>query len=428
MALAEARQTALQARLGPGPAKPGFTAAARQSAGERLARIGLPQPRDEYWRYTNPAALNAPEPPEAVAAQDTSAPIFDALDRLKIVFTDGLFDAKASDPLALDGIEIARLAQAMTSDIHWAGSLYGRLEAEGQSPVARPFAALNTLTAGDGLLIRVTGKVACPISLIYRRSSANLDAVLHHCIRIEPGADLTLLENGTAAARANTVLEVDIAEGGGFHHVRSQGRDPGRRAVTHIFARLADGASFKSFTLAAGGALIRNEAVIDMAGNMAVAHIAGAALGDGARDPYHHDDTVFIRHGGLDGESRQVFKKVLRNAATGVFQGKILVSPGAQRTDGYQISQALLLDEDSQFLAKPELEIYADDVKCSHGSTSGSLDGEALFYLRSRGIERPEAEALLVLSFLADAVAEIEDAAIAGAIGARLEGWLEKER
>ncbi len=119
---------------------------------------------------------------------------------------------------------------------------------------------------------------------------------------------------------------------------------------------------------------------------------------------------------------------MLKNGATGVFQGKILVKQVAQKTDGYQISQSLLLDGDSQFLAKPELEIYADDVKCSHGSTSGAIDETALYYLRSRGVPRPDAEALLVLAFLAEAMAEIEDDTLAEDVRIRLEGWLARHR
>src|SRR5690606_13902601 len=156
----------------------------------------------------------------------------------------------------------------------------------------------------------------------------------------------------------------------------------------------------------------------------AVAHVAGAALGDGADGPFLHDETIFITHAGVGCESRQVFKTVLKHGAKGVFQGKILVKPGAQKTDGYQLSQSLLLDDDGQFLAKPELEIYADDVKCSHGSTTGALDETALFYLRSRGVPRAEATGLLVLSFVADAIAEIEDAELASDIVARIEDWL----
>ena len=119
---------------------------------------------------------------------------------------------------------------------------------------------------------------------------------------------------------------------------------------------------------------------------------------------------------------------MLRNGATGVFQGKILVQPGAQKTDGYQISQSLLLDDDSQFLAKPELEIYADDVACSHGSTSGAIDETALYYLRSRGVPKKDAVDLLVMSFMAEALDEVEDESLREEIAERLRGWLVRRR
>ena len=119
---------------------------------------------------------------------------------------------------------------------------------------------------------------------------------------------------------------------------------------------------------------------------------------------------------------------MLRDGAVGVFQGKILVRPVAQKTDGYQISQALLLDDDAQFLAKPELEIYADDVKCSHGSTTGALDETALFYLRSRGVGLVQAQALLVLAFLAEVLEEIEDRDLAALVQTQLEMWLDRQQ
>ncbi len=404
----------------------GFTAAARKEALARLQAMGLPTRRDEYWKYTDPTALTAPEAAPAAVLADDEPPVFGALDALKIVFVDGLFDAAASDDLSLAGIEISRLAEA--GDIHWAKGLYGTLEAKGQVPVARPLAALNSAAASDGVLIRVTGRAPRPVELIYRHESEASDVILHHFVKIDPQAELTLLESGPGAARFNAVMEVDLGAGARFHHIRVQGRDHHRRAVTHLFARIAAGALFKSFTLTMNGALTRNEAVLDIAGDNAVAHVAGAVVGDAKTAPFHQDDTVFVTHDAVGCESRQVFKKVLKNGATGVFQGKILVRPGAQKTDGYQISQSLLLDGDSQFLAKPELEIYADDVKCSHGSTSGAIDETALFYLRSRGVPLAEAQSLLVLSFLADAIAEIEEAAIADAITQRLEGWLARRR
>ncbi|MGV6811040.1 MAG: Fe-S cluster assembly protein SufD [Brevirhabdus sp.] len=427
MARNAAKESALKARLD-GLAIPkagGWGTQARDEALSRLTAMGLPGRRDEYWRFTRPDDLNAPEPPKAALFDPQEAPIFDAIDRLKVVFVDGVFDAAASDDLSMSGIEIECLTTAMAADIHWAKDVYGVLEARGQDPVERPHAALNTAAATDGIVIRATGKAEKPVSLIYLHRNETSDAILHHVIRVEQGADLTVLENGPAAARFNKVLEVDVADGAAFHHVRTQGRDHERRAITHIFARLGAKSTFKSFTLTVNGILTRNEAVLELTGDDAVAHVAGACMGDG---DFHHDDTVFITHDAERCESRQVFKKVLRSGAVGTFQGKILVKEGAQKTDGYQISQSLLLDEDAQFLAKPELEIYADDVICSHGSTTGAIDETALFYLRSRGVPMAEAQDLLVLSFLAEAIDEIEDGALAEDITTRLEAWLARHR
>ncbi len=423
MVLPQAKADLLATRIaGLGFRAEGWAAPAREAALARLMAMGLPTKRDEYWRYTDPASLTAPAPmPVKVFAPDDESPAFDGIDSVRLVFVDGVFDAAASDDPAMAGVEIERLEVAARADIHWARDVYGVLETRGQSPVARPFASLNTAFAGDGVLIRATGRAVMPVSLIYRHSSEGSDAILHHCVKIEPGAEITLLESGSAAARLNSVMEVEVGNGGRFHHVRLQGRAHERRAVTHIFARLGAEALFKSFTLTRNGHLTRNEAVIELSGDDAAAHVAGAAVGDGQ---FLHDDTVFVTHDARRCESRQVFKKVLKNGAVGVFQGKILVKQGAQKTDGYQISQSLLLDEDSQFLAKPELEIYADDVKCSHGSTSGAIDETALFYLRSRGVPAAAAKALLVLAFLAEALGEIEDAGLAEDIRLRLELWL----
>jgi Fe-S cluster assembly protein SufD len=425
MPVPQAKLDALAARIaGLEFTRGGWLGAARVDALARLGAVGLPTKRDEYWRYTDPADLIAVQAPRAAPfdAED-EPPVFDGIDRLKIVFVDGVFDPTLSDDLSLAGVEIEHLSLAGQTDIHWAREVYGVLETRGQTPVQRPLAALNTAFASDGVLIRATGRAARPVALIYLHRSETSDVILHHCVKIESGAELTLLESGPAAARFTKVMEVEVAAGGRFHHIRVQGRDHERRAATHLFARLGPESLLKSFTLTANGVLTRNDVVIELLGDDGVAHIAGAAVGDGA---FHHDDTVFITHAGLRCESRQVFKKVLKNGAVGVFQGKILVKPGAQKTDGYQISQSLLLDGDSQFLAKPELEIYADDVKCSHGSTSGAIDEVALFYLRSRGVPDAAAKSLLVLAFLAETIAEIDEQSIAADIRLRLQNWLER--
>lgn len=431
MALPKAKRELTDAALAAPPLVGGpWLTAARQSARDRLRGIGMPVRRDEYWKYTNPEPWTGDQ---TFSTERGASDIFDGADPLTLVFVDGVFDAAASDELALEHVSIEFLSKVSHTDLHWAKGLYGALEATANGavrrpgarlfkPVDRPMAALNTALATEGVLIHATGQAPRPILISYRSSGG--DTMLHHLVKVEPGASVTLLEEGMPGARWNTMIEADIADGGTFHHLRIQGPEVERAALTNFFARVGREATLKTFGFTANGMATRNEAVIEIVGADATAHIAGGCLGDNKVGKFHHDDTVYIAHDAYNCESRQVFKKVLRNGAVGVFQGKILVQPDAQKTDGYQISQSLLLDEDSQFLAKPELEIYADDVACSHGSTSGAIDEDALFYLRSRGVSRKEAEDLLTLSFLAEALEEIEDEALAELVLTRIEAWL----
>ncbi|QIE55340.1 Fe-S cluster assembly protein SufD [Pikeienuella piscinae] len=427
---ARARTQAVKAELAetllarhPAPAKgAAWAESARDAARARLLAMGGPGRRDEYWRRTDPAPLVDGAPRAAALVLDET-PIFDEVDALRLIFVDGEFRADLSDDPTLDGVEIQPLQDALGADIHWAKGLFGALEAAGQDPVARPLAALNTARASEGFCVRVTGKSARPINFRYLHESETSDAVVRHLVRVESGAEVTILENGPAAARINKAMEIDVAAGATCHHVRAEGRDHDRVSASHIFARLAERSLFKSFTLTVNGRLTRNETVVEFTGDEAIGHVAGAAIG---AEGFRHDDTVFVTHDAERCESRQVFKKVLKSGAQGVFQGKILVKKDAQKTDGYQISQALLLDEDARFDAKPELEIYADDVACSHGSTCGEVDEDALFYLRSRGVPEDEATALMVLAFVDEAVAEIDDEAIADVIRSRVAGWLDR--
>ncbi|MEM8570944.1 MAG: SufD family Fe-S cluster assembly protein [Pseudomonadota bacterium] len=411
------------------PAPEGEAGWARSIRGKAEALFrehGAPSRRDEYWKYTDPAALVVqPATAASVLEIDDQERPFHNVDRLNIVFVDGVFEPELSDPLELAGVDIQPISAAVRADIHWARDVFGALEGAGQSPVIRPMAALNTARATEGFAIRAYGQPSKPICFTYLRKADAAEGLVHHVVRVESGCALTLLEAGPGGARLNTVMEVDVASGAEAHHVRAQGRDHERHAWTGLFARLGEESVLKSFTLTKNGRLTRNEYVVELLGDNATAHVAGASLGDG---DFRHDDTVFVTHDAVNCESRQVFKKVLRQAAQGIFQGKILVKPGAQKTDGYQISQGLLLDDDSQFLAKPELEIYADDVACSHGSTSGAVDDTALFYLRSRGLQRPEAEELLVLAFVDEAIMEIEDTDLADEVRARLAAWLGRHR
>ena len=396
----------------------------RSAALVTFNNFGAPSKRDEYWKYTNPNKLTIiPTEPAALFSNDET-PMFSNIDRVKIVFVDGILDLDQSDDLMLEGAIIETLIDATSKDIHWARDLFGTLEKNGQNPVKRPLAALNTAMAEQGLVIRITGKCKKPLAIRYIHNSETSDALVHNIIKVENNAEFTLLESGAGAARFNSVLEVDVADNASFHHVRTQGRDHERKTVTHIFGRLAKESIFKSFTMTVNGILTRNDAVLEFNGDNAKATVAGATAGDG--ESFHHDDTVFITHDAVNCESRQVFKKVLRNGATGVFQGKILVKADAQKTDGYQISQGLLLDDNSNFLAKPELEIYADDVACSHGSTVGAIDEDAIFYLISRGVPRKQAQDMLVLAFLAESIDEIDSTDLADDINNRLTAWMDR--
>ena len=390
---------------------------ARQAASVRVQNQGLPERRDEYWKYTRPDTFV--QNMVTLGTQVTpNIDIFKSELKTEIKFKNAVLDADSLPTVANCSIE--SLANAAVLDLHWVKDIYGKLEVAGQKPVKRSLASLNTATASQGVLVHATGRVSNPIR-IHALCMGSTDAIIHHVVKVEAGASVTLIETGQYGARANVVMEVEVADTGSFHHIRVQDDHDGHM-LTHIFARVGTDSTFKSFTLTSGGKMTRNECILELIGDNSAVSVAGACLGS---NDFHHDDTVFITHDAVNCESRQVFKKVLRNGAVGVFQGKILVKAGAQKTDGYQISQSLLLDEDSQFLAKPELEIYADDVACSHGSTCGAIDQQGLFYLRSRGISEAKAVDLLTLSFLAQAIEEIEDSNIASAVLSHITDTLE---
>jgi Fe-S cluster assembly protein SufD len=427
MVLAQAKADLATALLTDAPTSGGkWISAARENAASNLVAMGAPHGRDEYWKYTKPDTLTSEIISPAPVFSTEATPVFSDVDALGLVFVDGIFDAAQSDDLEMAGLSIELLADAGSKDIHWAKDVFGVLEGKGQNPVSRPLAALNTAKAEQGVVIHVTGNPSRPIWIRNLHTQDTSNAHVHHVIKLDEGCSFTLLESGAGAARFNSVVEVVVADKAEFHHVRTQGRDHDRRNVTHMFAEVGEESLFNSFTMTVNGVLTRNETVIEFLGDNAKATVAGASAGDG--DGFHHDDTVFITHDSVNCESRQVFKKVLRNGATGVFQGKILVKADAQQTDGYQISQGLLLDDNSNFLAKPELEIYADDVACSHGSTVGAIDETALFYLTSRGIPRAQAQDMLILSFLGEAIDEVENSSLAEAMMERLSDWMARRR
>ncbi|MGE4045979.1 MAG: Fe-S cluster assembly protein SufD, partial [Acetobacteraceae bacterium] len=247
-----------------------------------------------------------------------------------------------------------------------------------------------------------------------------------HMIRLAPGARLVVLETaiGDGAYLHNPVTEVHVAAGAHLTHVRLQDEAPAAFHLATIYVDVAETGTYDGFTLALGGRVSRAEFHARLAGPDAVAHLNGAQLLAGTQ---HADFTSVVRHAAPNGTSRQTVKNVLAGRARGVFQGRIEVARDAQKTDGYQMNQALLLSPEAEVDTKPELEIFADDVKCSHGATVGELDSEQLFYLRSRGIRDGEARSILIRAFLQEALDEVTHDAIRGILEDSVQRWWERQ-
>lgn len=388
-------------------------ARARAEAFARFEAHGLPHRRQEYWKYT-PVRDLRPDGPLATRAGDDT---FADTDCYRLVFVDGRIDMDRSDRDALSMVvEIAGPEGAP-----WMEGVFGALQNRdvpgAMVQVARPFADLNMAMFTDGLAVRVPEGVTLekPIHLRYE---GTVSAHLRLEMLVGRGASATVLESGAGAL--TTGAEIVLEDDATLHHLRSQTEVEGRQ-FTALYAKVGAGAALKSFTLCADAALIRNETILTLAGDNGSGSVAAGVMGMGDT---LIDNTVYVSHEAEHCESRQVIKSVLDGAAKSVFQGKIFVRQGAQKTDGYQISQAVLLSDGAEFNAKPELEIYADDVICSHGSTTGALDEEAKFYLRSRGCTEREAEALLVAAFIDEAILEIDDEALQDTMRRTTDAWM----
>jgi Fe-S cluster assembly protein SufD len=242
---------------------------------------------------------------------------------------------------------------------------------------------------------------------------------------VENGARAMIMESHEAAGavdyQINAGLELVIGDGAHVDHVKLIGEGDNALHISTLMARVGANARFNDFSFVLGGAVVRNQLYLDFRGNDTVATIGGVNL---LKDKQHADTTMVVVHDSLGCQSRQLFKSVLDEESRGVFQGKIIVKPHAQKTDGKMMSQALLLSEEAEMDNKPELEIFADDVQCGHGATCGDLDEDLLFYLRARGIPAKEAEALLIQAFIGEAVEHVEHARLREVLMEHVEGWL----
>ena len=241
---------------------------------------------------------------------------------------------------------------------------------------------------------------------------------------LDDGAHATLIERhtGTGAYWKNMSTEIMLGEGARLNHIRIQ--DDDRRAVqtNMVHIRMERDAHLNSFSLNTGGRLTRHDIHAVLNGPGAACRLSGVNL---LRGTQHGDTTIVIEHAAPHCMSNQFYRTILDDAATGVFQGKVHVHKEAQKTDGYQLSDALLLSPKATMNTKPELEIYADDVKCSHGATTAQPDEEPLFYLRSRGLTEDAARMMLIRAFVDEVTAHIIDDTIRARIDDKIESWLQ---
>jgi Fe-S cluster assembly protein SufD len=249
--------------------------------------------------------------------------------------------------------------------------------------------------------------------------------VTRNVVVAEPCSSATLIESfgslGVGGLQRNAVTELKIGDKAAIKHVKLQRDGEDALHLSTWLIELGTDARYDAFQFSTGASLARNQIYARFAGEGSAVDISGAFL---LRDRQHCDTALLVEHRVPRCTSRELFKGVLDGEARGVFQGKIIVSPGAQKTDGKQMSGALLLSESAEFDSKPELEIFADDVVCGHGSTSGQIDDELLFYLEARGIPEPQARALLIQAFVGEALEKIEDEALRDALARTAADWL----
>jgi Fe-S cluster assembly protein SufD len=419
------------------PVLPGDAAiaAARLAAFDTFAATGLPHRRVEAWKYTDLRALmrdaqplaGAPDEAAKAHAQDAGAVIAEAGCR-RLVVVDGTFAPDLSDLAELEaGLSVGSMAQALASGDALVSAHLGKVFATQDAALA-----LNTALMGDGVVIHVAADVVPerPLHVVFVTTGDKPSAMfVRSLVVVERGGRAMLIETHEGPQRVayqiNTALELAVGDDAQLERIRINQDGDGALHVATLLASLGARAKFDDFSFTTGASITRNQLFVRFVREGATASLRGASL---LADRQHADSTLVVDHAAAGCESRELFKSVLDGEASSVFQGRITVRPQAQRTDARMMTRALLLSEAAEADAKPELEIFADDVQCGHGATTGALDEEAKFYLMARGMPAKEAEALLVQSFVGEAIDAIGHEVIKQALTRATTDWLQERR
>jgi Fe-S cluster assembly protein SufD len=410
-------------------------AAFRDAGFARFEASGLPHRRVEAYKYTDLKALLTSLNPPALPASDAADYVASlanpfAETAVRVVLVDGVYRADVSELHRLpEGVTVTALTDVL------AGGRADVIAALSGPSIGHddPVLALNAALMTDGVVIEVADGVAPSINLNLVHVTTAPSPVSSHTrslIMVGKGASIGIIETieaRVAGHQRTDVLNVVIGDGAHVEHAIAKS-DASALDLATITAVIDGDATFRSFALVSAGDVTRRQHFVRMQGNKSMLSLRGTNLLTGRM---HTDSTLTVEHVGLNCESRELYRHVVEDAAHGVFQGKVIVRPGAQKTDGKMASNALLLSENAEMDNKPELEIYADDVACGHGATCGAIDERPIFYLMSRGLSRPEAEALLIQSFVGEVVDAVGEGPLAAsgeplreAFTATIESWL----
>jgi Fe-S cluster assembly protein SufD len=403
--------------------EPAWLGTRRAGAMDRFQALGFPTTRDEEWRFTSVAPIantGFVRPPDPVIL-----PHRQAIDpfRLRgalaeVVFVDGRHVPELSHTDALPaGVRVEPLAAALAADPDALEEYLARLA----SFERQAFTALNTALFADGLVLRVPAAtvLAAPIHLLFVSSASGHEPVMTHprvLAMIGENSQAALVESyaGPPDGRyfTNAVTEIALADHALTEHYKLQREGSGASHVGAMHVRIGRNAHFTSHSVSLGGMLARNDVAILLDGEGAECTLNGLYAGGGVQLLDNH---TTIDHARPHCSSRELYKGILADRARGVFNGRIVVRAGAEKTDARQTNRALLLSAEAQVNTNPQLEIFASDVRCTHGAAIGQLDDEAVFYLRSRGLGEAEAKALLVRAFADDVLGRMRlDAARTG--------------
>ncbi len=411
-----------EAFAGLAPSLPG-DGAARRTALARFAAAGLPTRRIEEWKFTGLDALSRKvfAPKRAPVASSLSradiARLVAVPEAVHIVFVNGAFEAELSDALP-EGL--TRLSAALEHD---AALPLAAGEGRGQALIA-----LNAAFMSDGAVIELNRETGLdrPIALVFLADGDGAACHTRNVIRLDAGAKARVIEvfaslPGATATFSNAVTDIELGEGAALVHVRVAAEGAGALHHAHAAVAVGERAEYTGFALSIGGELTRQESDVRFVAPDGRVRLFGAYLGRGRQ---HMDHTTRVYHDHPGCTTEELFKGALDDSAHGVFQGLIHVSPGARRTDANQRNMNLLLSDRAVADTKPELEILADDVKCSHGATVGDLDADEIFYLRARGLTPDAARRLLLAGYVEDLIGRLGDEALAAALKTHAESWL----